>query len=273
MREIDKVYIDICKKILKDGIVIHDTKGRTSEDTREIRNFQFTIHNPKKSILSVRNLSYNYLCGELSWYMIGSNDLKYIAEFGSLWNKMTDDGKTVNSAYGDIIFNRHNFNQLDTIINLLKTDKNSRRAVININVPNKNVITTHDEPCTICLQFLIRDEKLHLTAMMRSNDIWFGLPYDIIFFTCLQQIVANELNVDCGTYTHFASSLHMYLRDEDKIKDVIKRHSQNAKYIDALKLYNERSSIYNDINKDTFNKRETKKYFEDKKILNDERSI
>lgn len=265
MREIDKVYIDICKKILKDGEIVNDTK--------EIRNYQFTIQKPEQTIISVRNISLNYLCGELSWYMSGSNDLKYIAKFGSLWNKMTDDGKTVNSAYGDIIFNRHNFNQLETMINLLKTDKNSRRAVININVPNKNVITTHDEPCTICLQFLIRDDKLHLTTMMRSNDIWFGLPYDIVFFTCLQRVMAKELNVECGTYTHFATSLHMYLRDEDNIKDVIKRHSQNAKCIDALKLYNERSSIYADTDKDTFDKKEIREYFEDKNILNDERGM
>lgn len=272
MREFDEIYINICKSILTNGKIIKH-KSDSNEDTKELRNFQFTLTDIDTAVLSVRDISLNYLCGELSWYMKGSKDLKYIAQFGKLWNKMSDDGKTVNSAYGDILFNRHGFNQLETIINLLKEDKNSRRAVMNINVPNKNVITTHDEPCTICLQLLIRDDKLYMTAMMRSNDIWYGLPYDIVFFTCLQKIIANELNIECGTYTHFATSLHMYLRDEDKIKQVIQKSSKDAKYIDAIELYKQCNDLYDTINKDDFDKRQTKQLFKDKKILNDERSM
>ena len=88
----------------------------------------------------------------------------------------------------------------------MTVDPNTRRAVVNINVPNVNVIETKDEPCTIALQFLNRDGKLHCTAIMRSNDIWFGTPYDWAFFIELQKVIADKLGLGYGTYTHFATS-------------------------------------------------------------------
>ena len=97
----------------------------------------------------------------------------------------------------------------------------SRRAVININVPNENVIETKDEPCTVSIQFLLRNNKVHCTVYMRSNDIWFGFPYDVVFFTELQRIVAENLHAELGMYTHLAGSLHMYDRDEEKIRKIV----------------------------------------------------
>ena len=83
------------------------------------------------------------------------------------------------------------------------------------------MIETKDEPCTIALQFRIRDNKLHCTGIMRSNDIWYGFPYDIAFFTELQMMMADELGVEYGSYTHFVTSLHVYNKDLDKIIKII----------------------------------------------------
>ena len=51
---------------------------------------------------------------------------------------------------------------------------------------------------------------------MRSNDIYFGLPYDYIYFVSLGTYVAKQLDIPFGLYTHHATSMHMYLRDVDK---------------------------------------------------------
>ncbi|MNP18299.1 Thymidylate synthase [compost metagenome] len=45
---------------------------------------------------------------------------------------------------------------------------------------------------------------------MRSNDIYLGMPYDIFSFTMLQEMLALELNVELGSYTHMVGSLHIY---------------------------------------------------------------
>ena len=51
---------------------------------------------------------------------------------------------------------------------------------------------------------------------MRSNDIYFGFPYDYIYFVSLGQYIANKLGIEFSLYTHNATSLHLYLKDEEK---------------------------------------------------------
>jgi thymidylate synthase len=45
---------------------------------------------------------------------------------------------------------------------------------------------------------------------MRSNDAFWGLPYDVFLFTMLQELFAAELNVELGRYHHSVGSLHLY---------------------------------------------------------------
>ena len=213
MNEIDAIYYGLCYKLARCG---NEVKG-----TKELNNIKIELKNINENIVSIRNISPSYLFGEWIWYFTGRNSTQFISSFGSMWKKLTDDGKTNNSAYGYIIKSKHGFDQVKTIIELLKKDPESRRAVININTPNPNVITTKDEPCTIALQFMIRNGKLNCTAMMRSNDIWFGFPYDVAFFTELQKYIADELDVEYGTYTHFVTSLHLYERNYEDVEKII----------------------------------------------------
>jgi thymidylate synthase len=57
---------------------------------------------------------------------------------------------------------------------------------------------------------MLRDDKLHLIASMRSNDAYKGLPHDIFAFTMLQEIMARTLGVDVGPYQQFVGNLHLY---------------------------------------------------------------
>ena len=206
----DVIYRKICNDLDKTG---NEVRG-----TKELNNYSFTLTNLDNNVINVRNISESYLCGELLWYALGRKDVAFINKFAGLWGRISDDGETSYSAYGDIVFNRHGFNQVEKIIQLLCNDPMSRRAVINFNVPNKNVIETKDEICTIALQFLIRNGKLNCTCIMRSNDIWYGLPYDTVFFTELTKYIARRLRIPYGEYTHTVISLHVYERNYDDIK-------------------------------------------------------
>lgn len=209
---VDSAYYSMCERLL---IAPH------VGNTKELLNVKIQIEDVSNAIVSIRDISVEYLFGELLWYFSMRHDLKFISKFSSFWNHLSDDGETCNSAYGYIIFKKHGFDQLRKVIDLLRKDPTSRRAVINLNVPNERVIETKDEPCTVSIQFLLRDNKVHCTVYMRSNDIWFGFPYDVVFFTELQRIVAMNLEAEIGIYTHLAGSLHMYDRDEEKIKEIV----------------------------------------------------
>lgn len=210
-KNVDQAYLHLCHELLT---------APTCGNTHELNNVKIVIEDITDNVVSIRDLSPSYLFGEMLWYFNGCHDVDYISKFSSFWKKISDDGITSNSAYGYLLQYKWNFNQIDKIVELLQKDPQSRRAVLNLNVPNKKVIETKDEPCTIAIQYLIRDGKLHCTVMMRSNDIWFGTPYDWAFFIELQKVVADRLGLSYGTYTHFATSLHLYDRDYDKIKAI-----------------------------------------------------
>lgn len=207
----DTIYKRVCRD-LKYGNVVRGTK--------EMNNYTFTLTDLDNNVINIRNISKSYICGELLWYALGRNDVAFINKFAGLWGRISDDGVTSYSAYGDIVFKRHGFNQVEKIIQLFCEDPDSRRAVINFNVPNERVIETHDEICTIALQFLIRDGKLNCYGIMRSNDVWYGLPYDVIFFTELTKYIARRLNIPYGTYTHDVMSLHVYERNYEDIANL-----------------------------------------------------
>ena len=188
--------------------------SRDGEVCGEIINAITIITDPTKNILksNIRNMPMRYAVGELLWYLSGSNRLDAIKKYSKAWESLSDDGETVNSAYGYRIFEQFGFDQWEYVKDLLKKDPNTRRAVIHIkDASNK---PTKDTPCTVSLQFLLRNGQLNLTTYMRSNDIWLGFPYDVFSFTCLQIIMAFELGVEIGEYTHIAGSLHLYTRNK-----------------------------------------------------------
>lgn len=215
MKIIKEKTIDKAYKTLIDTLI---DKAKDVGDTYEINNCCLVISQPslKNLHFPYRKISEKYSKEELKWYWSADNSCKTIGEHAKLWLSITDDGKTSNSAYGYIIHKKYDFDQLQQIIRLLKIDPTSRRAVINISEPSIDRISTKDMQCTIAIQFLIRNDRLEETVYMRSNDVYFGLPYDYIYFVSLGQYVAKQLDVKLSKYTHHATSMHMYKKDVEK---------------------------------------------------------
>lgn len=191
----------------------------------EVLNAVTTIEDPTRCILKspIRKLPMRYCVGELLWYLSGNPRLKAIQLYTGAWDRMSDDGETVNSNYGHRIQNAVDevdgkiFDQMKMVEHLLSVDPSSRQAVIHIKQARDVLVNpTKDLNCTVCLQFFIREGKLYMTTYMRSNDLWMGFPNDVFQFTCMQIYLAMRLNVELGSYTHVAGSLHMYERDYQK---------------------------------------------------------
>ena len=217
MRVFEGNSIQACYKELIEELLKQDNIGQT----KEIANCSIVVNNPsiRHYYLPYRELSEKYLIEESKWYWSADNSCETIGKYAKMWYKLSDDGKTNNSAYGYILFKKYGFNQLEQIIELLKKDKETRRAVLNISDPAIDRINTKDMQCTIAIQFLIRNDSLEETVYMRSNDVYFGLPYDYFFFVSIGQYIAKELGISLSKYTHTSTSMHMYLRDIEKFKE------------------------------------------------------
>ena len=223
-KNIDDAWLKLFS-LIKENKSKEMLKSRDGDVVGEIMNAIVVIEDPTKNVMNnkVRKLSMRYAIGELLWYMSGNNNLSEIKKYTSNWDRMSDDGKTVNSNYGWCIKNKFDFNQWEYVKDLLRKDKNTRQAIIHIKEPSNK--KSNDVNCTICLPFFIREEKLYLTTFMRSNDLWLGFPYDVFQFTCMQVLMSMELGIELGSYTHIAGSLHIYERD---FKKALEREKENV---------------------------------------------
>lgn len=194
----------------------YNQPSRVGTVVGEVLNAVTVIEDPTRGIIlsDIRKMPMRYAVGELLWYLSGSNKLADIEAYSDFWKDITDDGQTLNSAYGHRIFHKFGFDQWEYVKQKLMADEFSRQAVIHIKEANNEI--TKDTPCTIALQYQIREGDLYSTTYMRSNDLWRGFTYDVFAFTALQVKLAMELGVGLGTYTHIAGSLHLYERDVKK---------------------------------------------------------
>ncbi|MBN9360690.1 MULTISPECIES: thymidylate synthase [unclassified Devosia] len=172
--------------------------------------------------------------GELFWYLSGSNALDHILYYLEGYDEFSDDGETLNGAYGRRLFSEARLrgesdasDEWQRVIDTLRKRPGSRNAVIQIYSNQDGAKDSSDIPCTCTLHFVIRKGRLHLHVHMRSNDAYKGMPHDVFSFSMLQEIAARELGLEVGTYQHSAASLHLYDDNED-----FDAHTKAQQYLD-----------------------------------------
>lgn len=101
--------------------------------------------------------------------------------------------------------------QLPWLYQELRRNPDTRRAVMNIR--DFEVDTSNSDPaCLQNIQFIFRDNKLHMKVLMRSNDAVRATFMNAVGFIFLLKKVANDLGYEVGSYTHTANSFHAYER-------------------------------------------------------------
>ena len=223
-------YLDLAKQIYNSPDYTCAPRGFKIKEKLGVR---FKIKNPRDRLpyVPARKFSSTYLVGELLWYLAANNSTDWISYYSSFWKKISDDGKTANSAYGTRIFRPHEriaggtLNQWDFVLEELKRDPDSRRAVIHIRSPWDSVKAKLDVPCTLTLQFFLRHNDLHMVVNMRSSDLILGIAYDIPAFTMFQELLARELGARMGSYIHVSNSLHIYERHFEMVEEMLREDS------------------------------------------------
>jgi len=194
-------------RIVRDGVDFAGTKA--------LFNVGFELEVPNANAILdgkvKRNWSYEYAEAEWQWYLSGNPNIKKLGElYGkvpAIWKRMADEQGNVNSNYG---WQWERASQLDIVIQMLKDNPDTRQAAVSIYDGKEMENYSHDTPCTYAVQFTVLNNKLNMSVVMRSNDLWYGFCNDQYQFSNLQMLVANETGYDVGTYYHFAHNLHLY---------------------------------------------------------------
>lgn len=213
---IDDLLNDVYSHILQFGESNKPTKG----DTLEVLSCELVLTNPIARVSRSESRGLIFSClGELFWYLSGSNDIDPIKYYLPLYERYCESNGQVHGGYGQRLFNMHEkYDQVRRVIEQLKQSPTTRKAIIQLFDSSDLSKQYKDIPCTLNLQFTIRDNKLHMFTMMRSNDAFIGLPHDIFVFTMLQELIASELACDIGLYHHYVVSLHLYTENLERVK-------------------------------------------------------
>lgn len=196
---------------------------------------QIILTNPLNCLITIkeRKLNYAYSIIEKFMYLSGVSypdiTLAYNSNMERFINKEIGD---FDGAYG-LRINSSKVNQLVYCYETLCRDKDTRQAVITIHNENDCRIS-NDITCTLSLQFIIRENKLHLVCNMRSNDIYWGSCLDFPAFCFLQEVMLSWLkpfykDLKLGNYIHQPTSFHYYTEFEDKLISIAKSKEINSK--------------------------------------------
>lgn len=224
----DHRFHQILREVLsRGGSVVGGKSGSvgTGRETLELLTFQFTLNDPRDRILwnPARRFNLYTAIARFVWMLSGSDRLSDIAFYEPKALGFSDDAVTVpGSNYGTRLFMPEpGLDQIEKIVELIKRDPQTRRAAAAIYKPEDTGRDSKDVPCAFGLSFHVRDSRLHMTMMMRSNAAWGLLPFNVFEFTLLGELVSVMTGIPLGTYTHFALSMHIY-KSPDKSDEVAK---------------------------------------------------
>lgn len=108
--------------------------------------------------------------------------------------------------------------QIAYIAEKIRASPNTRRAIA---ITWNPVIDEKldDCPCLQLVQCVLRDGRLHMRVIFRSNDMLTAAGANMYALVQLQKSIADQLDVPCGTYTHISLVPHIYyIRDVHDIE-------------------------------------------------------
>lgn len=223
-------YRQLCEILLAQGEYTITRKG---DGLRCVRNFTLELGPECVPICDGRDASETYLQKEFAFYLSGSNKLSDALECSKFWKNCSDDGMTVNSNYGKLLLydtNAHNTTQFAHAYNCLINNQDTKKAVMCV-YSAEHAYISNDNPCTMFVQFYISDHKLNMHVVMRSNDIFYGLPYDLPWYRAVQLAMLRCLrskdaykDLALGRYEHQVLNLHMY----DRNASIIEQKAQSV---------------------------------------------
>lgn len=200
--------------LLSNLLLQGDEVGSRNGRVMEFLNTQITLTDPvRREVLNPgRGANVFAQIAETMWVLAGRNDITWLSPYLPRAIDYSDDGKTWRGGYGSRIRNWDvGLDQLAHAVDTLTKDPLSRRAVIAIYDPSRDLPAGKDVPCNDFLQFQNRLGQLHLTVTVRSNDVMWGWSGINAFeWSTLQEIVAHLLGISVGTLTFNIGNLHIY---------------------------------------------------------------
>lgn len=168
---------------------------------------------------------------ESIWMLAGCNDVASVARYAKTMDSFAGADGKLHGAYGYRWRNFFGFDQLTEIVQQLRKDPKTRRAVLTMWAPHGDLVplpgdpeVSKDVPCNTQVYFDGTTGRLNMTVCNRSNDIvWGAYGANSVHMSFLQEIVAVAVGLPLGTYYQFSNNYHTYVDRPDVARLIQKR--------------------------------------------------
>ena len=231
MAKFDEIYRGMLKGIMSEGV--REKNERTGHETSALAGLHFSLDIERDGfpILALRKIPIRVFVAEQVWFIMGSRKpADFLREFTKIWDGFTNPGDVVTVAYGYRWRKHFGRDQLKKLIELLKREPSSRHGVVVTWDPGSDGlggVAKKNVPCPYTFTVNIIGGRLNLHNMVRSNDMILGFPHDVAGFALLQAIIAQELGVRVGTYSHSISNAHVYDIHYPAAEEMIRRNNDH----------------------------------------------
>ncbi|WP_199138761.1 thymidylate synthase [Delftia sp. ASV31] len=252
-----KQYLELLEDILQNGEVKGDRTGTgtTSVFGRQIR------HNLANGfpLLTTKKLHFKSIANELIWFLSGNTNIAWLNEHGvSIWDEWATPEGELGPVYGKQwtawpTKDGGTINQIDYVVNTLKTNPNSRRILFHGWNPeylpdeSKSPVQNAENglmalpPCHLLYQFYVANGKLSSQLYIRSSDSFLGLPYNIASLALLTHMLAQQCDLIPHEIVVSIGDLHAYANHMEQIELQLTR---SPKKLPQLNIIRKPESIY-----------------------------
>jgi thymidylate synthase len=207
-------YLNLLRDILETGARRDD---RTGTGTLGVFGRQMRFDLSKGfPLLTTKKLHLRSIIVELLWFLRGETNIRWLKENGvSIWDEWADVEGELGPVYGKqwrswAAPNGQSIDQIERLIEGLKTNPNSRRHIVSAWNP-ADIEDMALPPCHCLFQFFVADGKLSCQLYQRSADVFLGVPFNIASYALLTHMVAEVTGLMPGEFIHTFGDAHLYL--------------------------------------------------------------
>lgn len=252
-----KQYLELLQDILKNGEFKGDRTGTGTQSVfgRQIR------HNLADGfpLLTTKKLHFKSIANELIWFLSGNTNISWLNEHGvTIWDEWATPEGELGPVYGKQwtawpTKDGKTINQIDYVVNTLKTNPNSRRILFHgwnpEYLPDETKSPVENAanglmalpPCHLLYQFYVANGKLSSQLYIRSSDSFLGLPYNIASLALLTHMLAQQCDLVPHEIVVSIGDLHAYSNHMEQIQLQLTR---TPRALPRLNILRKPASIY-----------------------------
>jgi thymidylate synthase len=243
----EQQYLDLVNDILSNGTSKNDRTG-TGTISKFGAQMRFSLRDDTIPLLTTKRVFWKGIVHELLWFIKGSTDNKLLQDKGvHIWDgngsrEFLDNLGFIDREEGDLgpVYGfqwRHfgakyinsstdytgkGIDQLQFIIDKLKTDPDDRRMILSAWNPN-DLSDMVLPPCHLLAQFYVSNGELSCQLYQRSADMGLGVPFNIASYALLTRMIAKVTGLKVGDFVHTLGDAHIYKDHIDPLKVQLER--------------------------------------------------